>query len=287
MPFPPSGLVFGPVIERVISTQNCDEQGLVFFSMASGKPLKPPFPLKRHPNQLPDIVEVTPELKQWVKANDADILFHLGDKTFERMNLEMREADVARFDQWESVSPEDVVEFFVKEDAARMVNGYMTGSEGPHDYRQRETGGVLAFRTRTKLMGAYQYVGVDNDMVRGVWIRYKLVQPPSQGPLQISPLPPGWKLEYSGENGIDFYSVLPRPEGSGVLMFSRWPPASKPEDIPALVRKIADGFLESARSRLGSRWTARSTTLNSLSAITARGAMPSSGLRVQACRQCS
>ena len=30
-----------------------------------------------------------------------------------------------------------------------------------------------------------------------------------EGPLQVSPLPPDWKLKYNGANGIDFYSVTP------------------------------------------------------------------------------
>ena len=68
------------------------------------------------------------------------------------------------------------------------------------------------------------------------------------GPLQISPLPSGWKLQYQGTNGIDFYSVTSRKEGSGVLMFSKWPPPSRPEDIPALVRKLADGFVMQAKN---------------------------------------
>jgi len=76
-------------------------------------------------------------------------------------------------------------------------------------------------------------------------------QPQSEGPLRVSPLPAGWKFEYDNTKGIDFYSAMPQPEGSGVLMFSRWPPPSKPEDIPALVRQIADGFLENAKKSPG------------------------------------
>lgn len=31
-------------------------------------------------------------------------------------------------------------------------------------------------------------------------------------------------------------------------MFSPWPPPAKPEDIPALVRKLAEGFAQQART---------------------------------------
>ena len=34
-------------------------------------------------------------------------------------------------------------------------------------------------------------------------------------------------------------------------MFSKWPPPSRPEDIPALVRKLADGFVKEARKSSG------------------------------------
>jgi hypothetical protein len=83
----------------------------------------------------------------------------------------------------------------------------------------------------------------------------------AEGPLQVSALPTGWKLKYNGANGIDFYSVATQAEGSGLLMFSRWPPPSKPEDIPALVRQIADGFANSAKKQPGLALTSEKHTL--------------------------
>ena len=75
------------------------------------------------------------------------------------------------------------------------------------------------------------------------------------GPLQIGPLPPGWKLQYNGStaNGTDNYVLTLSKPSSGVFLFSRWPPPSKPEDIPSLVREQADRFVQAQieRVRLG------------------------------------
>ncbi|MCX6900238.1 MAG: hypothetical protein NT105_16260 [Verrucomicrobia bacterium] len=67
----------------------------------------------------------------------------------------------------------------------------------------------------------------------------------AEGPLAMT-LPEGWRLEYKGDNGVDFYSVTPAIASNGLLMFFKWPPPARPEEIPALVRKLADGFVKAA-----------------------------------------
>jgi hypothetical protein len=57
-------------------------------------------------------------------------------------------------------------------------------------------------------------------------------------------VPPDWKVERQHPGRLDFYSVTTGSPGFGLLMFSRWPPQSSPDEIPDLVRKLADGFLE-------------------------------------------
>jgi hypothetical protein len=47
---------------------------------------------------------------------------------------------------------------------------------------------------------------------------------------------------------LDFYSVTTGGPGFGLLMFSRWPPQNSPDEIPDLVRKLADGFVERGKS---------------------------------------
>jgi hypothetical protein len=162
------------VIERVIAADDADEQGLVFFGMESGKLLKPPFRLKLT-NRLPDIVELTPELKQWIAANHVDLLFHLGERGFSRMNLEMTEGFAGQLNEWATVTPARVLDVLAKVDSLNTVPCYVPASNGVQDYHS-SFGSFVAFRTRDKVMGVYQLTGVQTDTRRGVWIRYKLVE---------------------------------------------------------------------------------------------------------------
>ena len=59
--------------------------------------------------------------------------------------------------------------------------------------------------------------------------------------------PDGWKVEHKSPGGLHLYAVTAGPPGGGLLMFSQWPPPSRPEDIPTLVRQLADGFLKQAQ----------------------------------------
>ena len=68
----------------------------------------------------------------------------------------------------------------------------------------------------------------------------------ADGPLDV-PVPAGWKMEYQGTDGLDFYSVVPQPAGSGLLMFYKWPPRTKPEEIPALVRNLAGDYVDAVK----------------------------------------
>src|SRR5262245_3993076 len=70
--------------------------------------------------------------------------------------------------------------------------------------------------------------------------------PTSKGPLSFQS-PAGWKVEHQTPGSLDFYTVMAGTPGGGLLMFSQWPPASRPEEIPALVQKLADGFLDQAK----------------------------------------
>ena len=71
--------------------------------------------------------------------------------------------------------------------------------------------------------------------------------PLEQNPLQLS-VPTGWTMEYRRSASSDFYSASPQVIG-GFLAFYRWPAGGKPEDIPAEVRKMADGLSESEKEQ--------------------------------------
>ena len=166
---------FGPVVERVIATADADEQGLVFFDMETGKSFKPPFPLTFRPNQLPFFVELTPELKQWIKARDVDVLLRLGEKTWKLMTLEMQEAFAGQLNEWETISPEKVIGIFAAKDAEHLVRDEVPASRSVQSYRDGFSS-FDAFRTRSNTIGVYQFEGVDNSTRRGVRLRYRLMQ---------------------------------------------------------------------------------------------------------------
>jgi hypothetical protein len=69
----------------------------------------------------------------------------------------------------------------------------------------------------------------------------------AEGPLQMSSPQTGWVVHYTGTNELDFYSVTTEKGGGGLLMFSKWPPATKPEEITATMRKMADTFVKNAK----------------------------------------
>ncbi len=68
----------------------------------------------------------------------------------------------------------------------------------------------------------------------------------SRGPLSFQS-PTDWKVEHKTPGGLDFYTVTGKTPDDGLLMFSQWPPPSRPEDIPALVQNLADGFRDQAK----------------------------------------
>jgi hypothetical protein len=70
--------------------------------------------------------------------------------------------------------------------------------------------------------------------------------PAIKGPLSFQ-LPAGWKAEHETPGGLHFYTVTAGTADEGLLMFSQWPPPSRSEEIPGLVQKLADGFLDQAK----------------------------------------
>ena len=89
------------------------------------------------------------------------------------------------------------------------------------------------------------------DFLVGWGENRKLKTSGSNGPLKVRSLPEGWKLKYDDTKGINFYSIAPQPDGGGVLMFSRWSPGGKSSDVPAVVRQIADGYVEELKKLPG------------------------------------
>ena len=184
---PETAAAFGPVNEQIVTTNDAGNDGLVFFDMETGKFFKPPFALKFHPGEAPAFVEFTPELKEWIKANGVDVLFHLGEKSWDMLTLEMQEDIAGQPTEWNKVIPEAVRNIFLSKDAAHLVLGDFPASSFGHGYRDGP-GACNAFRTRTGTMGVYQLEGIDDTARRGVRIHYKLVKnaAPTPSPAAIS-----------------------------------------------------------------------------------------------------
>ena len=169
---------FGPVIEKVIGTEDADDQGLVFFDLEAGRSCRPPFPLKLLPGRAPAFVDLTPELRQWIRAQGMDILLLLGATTWSMMTLQMQEEFAGQLADWEAVSPAKVVAGFAAKDAVGLVRGEVPASSSGHSYSDG-FGSFSACRTRSNTMGVYQFEGVSNSTRRGVSLRYKLVRLPA------------------------------------------------------------------------------------------------------------
>jgi hypothetical protein len=173
-----AGFSFGPVIEKVISTADADGRGLVFFDLETGETARPPFPLALRPGKGPAFVDLTLELTEWIRAQDMDLLLHLGDKGWDMMTLDMQQDFAGQLDEWETVSTAAVVALFARQDAAGQVRDAVPAASFGHGYRDG-FGAFDAFRTRNNTMGVYQFEGVANSTRRGVSLRYKLVRIPA------------------------------------------------------------------------------------------------------------
>jgi len=69
-----------------------------------------------------------------------------------------------------------------------------------------------------------------------------------QWPLVVT-AEPEWSIEYT-DDGVHFFT-LTRPEGENVLlMFSKWPASGGKEQIPGLIKRMADGFLDKEKNKV-------------------------------------
>jgi len=68
-------------------------------------------------------------------------------------------------------------------------------------------------------------------------------------PIVLPPAPAGWTESYQYTNGIDFY--VGTSSNIGLLMFSKWFPASQPGDIPGIMKGMASDLAKSTPSATG------------------------------------
>lgn len=156
-----------------------DQQGLVFFSLEAGRARQSPFPMilqpdrDRHPERDDSFVELIPELKTWIRANNVDLLLWLRDKQLHWMSLEMEMDGLERpGSNWDSITAEDVVKKFAN--LPRGPHSWVPCA-GSDNRSPTEWGSYHVFRTRTGTLGLLQWSG-GGSTDTGVKIRYKLVE---------------------------------------------------------------------------------------------------------------
>ncbi|MCF7674493.1 MAG: serine/threonine protein kinase [Akkermansiaceae bacterium] len=164
---------FGPILERSILSENADAHGLVFYRFKDNKVVKPPFSLTLRPNQF-HFVELTPELREWIKSEGMDVLFHLESESWAMMTLEMQEGFVGQPAEWDTIPAAKATTLFAARDARGQVRREVPASSANRDYSGFSS--VNAFRTRDNLIGVYQLRTFKDDSGHGVMIRYKLVK---------------------------------------------------------------------------------------------------------------
>jgi tRNA A-37 threonylcarbamoyl transferase component Bud32 len=213
---------FGPVLERELPDRDRGAQDFLFFSLAKGEIVRPPFPVKFTSlawiGQPPDglsFIEITPQLKEWARAQRVDLVFCFEKDRWHWQTLEARsrpDFDVTKNvvvhhpETFDTIDPEAALRRLagprLSWDDPKMNeyqdNAFVTSVATFADY-STDTGPVL-FQTRDKTAGVMDIQA--DPAIHGVRIRWKLVQnegagsiPPSEnrssgyGPEKTSALP--------------------------------------------------------------------------------------------------
>ena len=173
----------GPVVEHVISQNDADSQGFVFFNLRTGKPLRPPASLiLREISGGDALAEMTPELGQWIAANGPDVLFRLRAHQWDVQPLAMDGANAVPDSLWGgSATSGGIDALFAGGARALPVPTFnMHYDEGFHI--------GYAFQTHDGLRGIWQCGGL-NTTPRSVKLRYRLAQAaPQKQPFSV-PVP--------------------------------------------------------------------------------------------------
>ena len=161
------------VVERVISRNEADEQGFVFFDLETGRSLPPPFPLVTRSNQGLALVELTEGLEQWIEANRMDVLIHFEGDTWSTMNLRMQEDFIAETMEWDGVTSQMVTNVFARWDTLNRERPAVPASSRGLGFRD-QFDRCKSFRTRSNTTGVMQWAGLKTTPP-SVKIHYRLV----------------------------------------------------------------------------------------------------------------
>jgi len=206
-----ANLSFGPVVERVVTTNDANTENLVFVSLGKNALLKPPFRVEYSggawitsmdgvPTNERGFLKITPQLLKWVGDNGVDLVFRLEDGSCMVETLQMPATWLAGYEhvtapgsntgiamdwpvdeppgQFEQATPGDI-RTALERDRARpgvaLVGGVGFVNTAIPYLNESFPFKTLVFRTRSGAEGLLQITGFTNNP-RGVQLRYKLVQ---------------------------------------------------------------------------------------------------------------
>jgi serine/threonine protein kinase len=164
---------FLPETELLITRNDADADGFVFIQMETGKVFKPPFDLKVRPDST-GFVEITPELSQWITANNVDLLLRMPDSSWGLMNLQLQVVDLGTTKDWNPVLPENLIDALAKKDADFRESTSNATSAGFG--AEVAFGHSIAFRTRNDVMGVYSMENALDDDHHVLRMRIELLQ---------------------------------------------------------------------------------------------------------------
>jgi tRNA A-37 threonylcarbamoyl transferase component Bud32/peroxiredoxin/Leucine-rich repeat (LRR) protein/multidrug resistance efflux pump len=164
--------VLRPIQHKLIVRADADSQGFVFFDIKSGRTLKPPFRLKLTKQTL---IEMTPELDQWIKTNNADVLVHFRESQWDLMTFGLAKIGVAPAEKMEELGADTVTTAFKWGDGVFPDATVVPVIVRDLSYKTAFTM-CEAFRTTRNTLGVWQWAGV-NTSPGAVRIHYRLVVP--------------------------------------------------------------------------------------------------------------
>ncbi|MEA3212535.1 MAG: eukaryotic-like serine/threonine-protein kinase [Chthoniobacter sp.] len=168
-------LSFGPVVERALTATNANRDGVVALRFKNNELVKPPVAVTGHFKDLATR-GFTPELKQWMQAENVDLLLYLGEKGYDVMTL-IRNGSAGQPTEWDTIPPDRSVPLLARMEELDTNPG--PGVSSGCGYRDGLSS-VNVFRTRDGLVGYYQLRGLADADGHGVHIRYKVVQTTTQ-----------------------------------------------------------------------------------------------------------
>jgi serine/threonine protein kinase/signal peptidase I len=184
----PTSASFGLKAERTLVANNANRDGVVGFRFKDSDEVAVPEALTGHFKDL-KTRGFTPELKQWMRDNRVDMLFHFSDKSYDVLTLDMRDGFIGPAKEWDTVLPAQAapaLKWLEALNAEQLGPGISSGAgylDGP-TY-------VNVFRTREGVTGYYQLRAFSDIQGHGVVIRSKqiLTPPPASGEKSRSRLP--------------------------------------------------------------------------------------------------